>query len=214
MTTTRFCFIRHGETDWNVARRIQGQQDVPLNATGRQQAQALARALQAESCAALYASDLARAWATALPIAAALACAPQPLAGLRERHYGVLEGLTAGEAQARYPQAHAAQSLRALAHDLGGGETLSDFAARVTACCYELAARHSGQALILVTHGGVLDIVYRLASGRDLSGARDFPAPNGGINRLDFHDGKFHFVAWGETTHLTRTEAALEEVSA
>lgn len=210
MTATRVCILRHGETDWNAEKRIQGQIDVSLNAAGRAQAAATAAGLAGQRFDALYSSDLARTWQTAQPVAAALGLRPHAAPGLRERHYGRMQGLTSDEARQRFPALFAAHAGRDLHHDLDGGETLTRFAARIADTLAELAAAHAGRTLLLVSHGGVLDIAYRLAVGRDLAGPRDFPIPNAGLNWLEYREGKWRLLAWGEKAHL---EGALDEVT-
>lgn len=199
------CLVRHGETDWNNERRLQGQLDVGLNATGLRQAQAVQRALAGRAFSAAYSSPLARAWRTA-----EIACAdreftvlPEPT--LRERHYGVYQGLTAAEAAERHPQVHRRHQRRDPDFDYHGGETLLDFAARVMEGLGALAVRHGGQTILGFTHGGVLDIVYRVAVGRGLEGPRDFPIPNAGLNWLEHADGVWRIVQWGDARHLTNT---------
>ncbi|MDD5248865.1 MAG: histidine phosphatase family protein [Rhodocyclaceae bacterium] len=210
MNPTRLCIVRHGETDWNAARRIQGQTDIPLNAAGQAQAAATATGLAGYAFDAIYSSDLLRTWQTAQPIAAALGLGVNAAPGLRERHYGRMQGLTSAEAQQRFPALHAAYAGRDPQHDLDGGETLADFAARIARTLAALAAAHAGQTLLLVAHGGVLDIVYRIATARDLIAPRDFPIPNAGVNWIEYRDDAWHLVAWGEKTHL---DLVLDEVS-
>lgn len=210
MTTTRICIVRHGETDWNAARRMQGQIDIPLNAAGRAQAAATAAGLAGRAFDALYSSDLMRTWQTAEPIAAACGLELRALPGLRERHYGRMQGLTPAEAERSLPELHAAYAGRDPDHDLDGGESLTAFAARVVSTLGELAAAHAGGTLLVVAHGGVLDIVYRMATGRDLAGPRDFPIPNAGLNWVEHGATGWRLVAWGERAHL---DGALDEVA-
>ena len=210
MTPFRLCLIRHGETDWNAERRVQGQIDIPLNAAGRAQATATAAGLAGQRFDAVYSSDLARAWQTALPIAAALGLPLQAAPALRERHFGQMQGLTNEEACQRFPAVYAAHKARDTGCDLEGGESLLRFAARVTAALQGFAAAHAGQSLLLVAHGGVLDIAYRLATGRELAAPRDFPLPNAALNWLEYRAGSWRLLAWGELGHL---DAALDEVA-
>ncbi len=209
MNPTRFCIVRHGETDWNAERRIQGQIDIPLNATGRDQAAAAAAGLAGQRFDAIYSSDLARTWQTAQAIATALNLPLVAAPTLRERHYGHMQGLTGEEARLSCPAVHAAHAARDPEHDLDGGESLARFAKRVTTTLRNLADVHTGQTLLLIAHGGVLDIAYRLATGRDLVEPRDFPIPNAGLNWLECRGTSWRLVAWGEKAHL---EAALDEV--
>ena len=207
---TRFCFVRHGETDWNRERRIQGQIDIGLNATGEAQARALRPGLAGLHFTAIYSSDLSRALRTADLATRDLGLPPvQPLAALRERHYGLFQGLTTAEALAHHPQVHQHHSARRLDYDYETGETLLAFAARVMAGLGSLAARHPYANLLLFTHGGVLDIVYRAATGRNLSSPRDFPVPNAALNWLEAQAGRWTLHTWADRRHLERS---LDEV--
>ncbi len=207
---TRFCLIRHGETPWNAERRIQGQLDIGLNATGEAQAHALGPVLSSQQFTAVYSSDLARAWRTAELATQDLELSNLRLeASLRERHYGIYQGLTAQEALARHPEIHHHHSQRSLDYDYGTGETLRAFAARVLAGLTHLAEQHPGGTLLAFTHGGILDIVYRAATGRDLSGPRDFPVPNAALNWLEYAAHRWTILAWADRRHLERT---LDEV--
>ncbi len=206
---TRFCFVRHGETDWNAERRIQGQIDIDLNPTGEAQARALRSSLAGQPFTAVYSSDLARAWRTAELATHGLDLPEvQGTAALRERHYGVYQGMTSVDALARHPGVHHHHTGRSLDYDYETGETLRAFAARVMAGVTELVELHAGGTLLGFTHGGVLDILYRAARGRDLSGPRDFPIPNAALNWLEFEGGRWTLVTWADRRHLER---ALDE---
>ena len=174
---TELLFIRHGLTDWNLELRFQGQTDVPLNAAGQAQAQRLAARLAAERHDALFSSDLLRARQTAAPVAEAWRQSAVALAGLREQHFGILEGLTASTIQQRHPELWA----RWLEADADfaptGGESQNQFHARVLGAVRELAAQGSGKRLAVVTHGGVLDMLWRTAHGLPLTGLARMPDP-------------------------------------
>jgi len=166
----RICLIRHGETDWNAERRLQGHLDVPLNETGLAQADAAARHLADERFAALYSSDLLRTRQTATPLERRLGRAMIREPRLRERHYGCFQGLTYDEAAQRYPQDYARHKAREPDFALpGGGESLIEFHHRIAAALAEITARHGGERVAVVTHGGVLDIIHRFASGLPLA---------------------------------------------
>ncbi len=211
MGTTRFCMIRHGETAWNAERRMQGQIDVPLNATGHRQAQAMAEAIAHESFAAIYSSSLTRARDTADAAAQRLKLPVELRPELRERHYGIFQNHTAAESAARYPQAYAKLETRDPDYDNEGGESLRVFHARVEAGLRAMAGEHEEEQVLVVTHGGVLDIVYRLATGRALSSPRDFAIPNAALNWVDWTDGQWRIELWADTEHLTAL-ASLDEV--
>lgn len=203
MKPTRICLIRHGETAWNAERRIQGQIDIGLSAVGLAQARAAATRLSAEPATALYSSDLLRARQTAEIIAAALDLSSILHPEFRERRYGIFEGRTYDEARAAYPEDYAAFERRDPDYAFpSGGESLLEFHARVTAPLRALAARHAGQTVLLVTHGGVLDIVNRFVRGKPLDAPRDFLIPNAGISWLAVNGERWTLEEWGVTSHL------------
>jgi probable phosphoglycerate mutase len=204
MSTSHLCLVRHGETAWNAEGRVQGQTDVPLSATGRAQARAVGAALAGERFAALYASDLERVRQTAAPAAAALGLEVRLDARLRERHYGRFETLTYEEARARLPEDFARFKAKELDYDFGSGESLARFNARALECLAEIAARHAGAAVLVFTHGGVLEMAYRHALGRGLQSARDFEIPNAALNRLEIGPAGWRVLAWAEVAHLER----------
>jgi probable phosphoglycerate mutase len=200
---TRVLAVRHGETAWNVATRVQGQLDIALNDTGRWQASRLAAALVDEALAAVYASDLARAAETARTIADAARLPMQLDAGLRERGFGIFEGHTFEQIEQRWPE----QSLRWRKRDPdfgadGGGETLRGFYARVIDAATRLAARHPGDSIALVAHGGVLDCLYRAAARISLQAPRTWQLGNASVNRLLYTPQGFTIVGWGDCMHL------------
>lgn len=215
----RCCFVRHGETPWNAERRLQGHQDIPLNTLGLAQAAAAARYLAqrhaAVPFAAVLSSDLLRARQTADVIAAPLNLTVQNVPGLRERHYGDFEGKTPAEAARHDAAAYDALVARAdLAGSPGNAEPLAAMIERIEASLGELARRYPEQSVVLVTHGGVLDVLYRRATGRSYTGPRDAPIPNAGLNWLDLSPQSngltWALVAWGETGHLA--DASLDEI--
>lgn len=207
---TRICLVRHGETEWNAERRIQGQIDVGLNDTGRRQAMAAGCWLRGAGIVALYSSDLRRAQMTAAAIGAALGLEPSLAPELRERRYGSFEGLTYAEARARFPAGYAAFEGRHADYDFAGGESLRTMYGRVTGKLQELAAAHAGQVIAVVVHGGVLDIVNRFVRGNPLEMPRDFLIPNAGLNWIVAVDGAWRIESWGDTAHLDA--GALDEL--
>jgi len=209
VSVTRLCMVRHGETAWNAEGRVQGQLDVPLSAVGLAQARAVAAALAGESFGAIYASDLARVRQTAEPAAARLGLGVRLERALRERHYGMFERLTYVEAKERYPAEYARFRDKDLDFDFVSGESLKAFAERALACVAALVERHAGESILVFTHGGVLEIVYRHATGRGLSSARDFEIPNAALNRIEVAGGAWRVAAWAEVSHL---EGALDDL--
>ena len=205
--STRICFIRHGETDWNAEKRIQGQIDIPLNETGRAQALAMAFNAAHHNFDAIYSSDLMRARDTAGMLAARRGLDIKILPPLRERHFGIFQGLTAAEGKVSQPEAHARYRARDPDYDFDSGESMHNLARRVAAAVHEMTRHHAGQTLAAVTHGGVLDILYRKATGKPLHTPRDFNIPNCALNWFRF-DGQgsdgWHLEAWDDHHYLAK----------
>ncbi len=192
---TRLLLVRHGRTDWNIAGRFQGQHDTPLNELGRRQAEAVAGRLAAERPAAIYTSNLSRAFETANAIAAAICASieaanapallkaepfapPNPAAPaasspppvvvdprLREMNFGEWEGLTYAEIQQRYPVALKKWEMDIAQYTPPGGEALADVAQRVCAAYADICAAHPEGTVIVAAHGGALQLMVAQALG-------------------------------------------------
>jgi probable phosphoglycerate mutase len=199
---TRVLAVRHGETAWNVENRIQGQLDIALNDLGRWQALRLASALAGETVDAIYTSDLRRTVDTAAPTARGCNVAQVADAGLRERRFGAFEGLTFSEIEQRWPEQSARWRRRDPDFGAEGGETLIEFYARSVATTTRLAAAHPGQTVMIVTHGGVLDCLYRAASRIALGAPRSWQIGNASINRLLYTPQGFTLIGWSDDHHL------------
>jgi probable phosphoglycerate mutase len=199
---TRILAIRHGETEWNADGRIQGQLDIPLNDTGRRQAERLSAAVADENITALYSSDLLRAYQTAQAVARGCGLPIVTDTGLRERSFGVFEGLSFDEIRARWPEQ--AERWRRRDADFGaeGGETLRAFYERCVATASRLAAGHPGETIALVAHGGVMDALYRAASRVALDAPRSWQLGNASINRLLYTPQGFTLIGWADSHHL------------
>lgn len=205
---TEIWFMRHGETDWNVVRRLQGWRDIPLNEAGREQADRLADRLTQEAQAtafdAAYTSDLQRTVQTLAPAMERLAMTPTFEPGLRERNYGVLEGLAMGELADKAPaHAYAAWVNREEHGSVGDGETLRQFNDRIISTVQTIAANHPDQRLLVMTHGGVLDIIWRHAQNMALADKqRRTPMLNVSINRVAVTPEGWKIVDWGNVSHM------------
>jgi 2,3-bisphosphoglycerate-dependent phosphoglycerate mutase len=203
MEPTRIIAIRHGETAWNVAARIQGQLDVGLNDTGRWQARRVGEALANEDIATVYTSDLGRAHETARSIGDATGVPVVPDQGLRERSFGLFEGKTFSEIEETWPdQAYNWRKRIPEWQPPEGGESLLQLRERVTRTVEALAARHPGEQIVVVAHGGVLDALYRVATRQEVNSPRTWELPNGAINRLLWTPEGFTLVGWSDTQHL------------
>lgn len=204
MNTTRFCLVRHGETDWNAERRLQGHTDIDLNRHGIAQAKQMALALKRIDLQfdVLYTSDLQRAAKTAEAIETLFNTSAIVNAALRERHFGALQGLVISDAAYREPDLWKSHLSRDLTEDLRGGESILQFANRITSALEQIKQAHLGKTILLVSHGGVLDMMYRIASNQPLQAEKAVAVPNASLNWIS-HNGKSWKVdQWADTSHL------------
>ena len=199
---TKVCIIRHGETDWNAEQRIQGQTDIPLNEAGRAQALAMAFNSAHHRFTTVLSSDLSRAMETANALGQREDLEVNALPELRERHYGIFQGVVKGEAPELYPEQNALYIRRDLHYDFETGESLTAFAQRTLDIFGWLARRHANEQFAVVCHAGLLDVMYRHATGRPLHTERDFSIPNSALNWFH-HDGqRWHLDHWDDHHHV------------
>jgi len=202
MQATRIIAVRHGETAWNVDTRIQGHLDIPLNETGQWQAQQLAQALAGEPIDAIYASDLQRAYATAQAVADTTGAPITPETGLRERSFGHFQGRTFAEIEAELPEDAQRWRKRDPDYVPEGGESLVMLRERIERTVFALAEKHPGEQVLMVAHGGVLDVLYRLATRQEIQAPRTWQLSNAAINRLLWTPDGLTLVGWADTQHL------------
>jgi probable phosphoglycerate mutase len=202
---TRITAVRHGETAWNAVTRLQGQLDIDLNDLGRWQAERAGAALADSALQVIYSSDLCRAHHTAQAIARQCGIAPPDIRthpGLRERCFGRFEGLTYAQVDDLHPEEALRWKQRDPAWAPPGGESQTQVFERVHAALSAIAAAHPGEHIAIVTHGGVLDVFYRLATGQGISAARTWDLGNCAINRLLWTPQALTLVGWADTGHL------------
>lgn len=209
---TEVIVVRHGETAWNVEGRIQGWRESELNARGWAQVAALGKLFAARGeerkVEAVYSSDLRRAVDTAAAVAGAVGLEVVRERRLREWHLGVMEGMLLSEAREREPEAARIYDERLVDAVVPGGESARQRYERSTACLEAIAERHAGGCVVVVTHGGILDDVYRYCNGIGLEEERDWDLFNCGVNRLRMDnrisriEGRWCVEGWGEVGHL------------
>ena len=204
MKITRFCLVRHGETDWNVARRLQGHTDIPLNQHGITQARQMAKALKAIHLQfdVLYTSDLRRAADTAAAVEEQFGINAIVDEALRERHLGALQGLTADEAPQLKPDLWSSHLSRNLEQTLEGGESITQFAQRIHGALENIRLKHTGKTVLLVSHGGALEMMYRLASKQPLESEKIVTVPNASLNWISHSGYSWQVDKWADTSHL------------
>jgi len=194
--------LRHGETAWNTEQRLIGQQDVPLNETGRAQAHRLAGVLASVPFTAIYTSDLQRASETAGIIATVHGMKPIRERRLRECGVGAWEGHTWAEIAEQWPE-----ELAQLQDDfLGcppGGESLQALCDRATAALLEIVDRHPGGKIAIVGHGGSLSALIIHALGASLAAFPRLRLDNCSITTIRIRDdGLYSLTAFNDTCHL------------
>jgi len=196
---TTLWIARHGETDWNRAGRYQGQRDIPLNATGRGQAQALAARLAEESITAAYTSDLARCTETAHIIGKTPLT---PDARLREPDYGDFTGLTYDDMHALAPDVYNQwQADRSTVPP--GGEDVAAVIARSRAFIADVKNRYIDQAVLMVTHGETLALLLCDLLRVPISSWRHYATDNASITTLTLNKNSAELTRFNHTEHLS-----------
>lgn len=191
--------VRHGETEWNRRHRIQGSTDIPLNATGRAQAERTGRLLARREWDAIYSSPLSRALETAMIIAPLVGLdPPETIAALVERNYGEAEGLTGREVQSRYPGST----------PVPGRETREEVVARVAPALIELAADGADRRVIVATHGAVIRTVL-LFVGAPID--RGVPITNGSVHSFRHVGGALELVEFDDPIEFDSVVAGDED---
>jgi len=196
---TTIYLVRHGETDWNRARRIQGSTDIPLNQTGRDQAAVTAALLANRSWDGVYASPLSRAFETGAIIARALGLPePEAVPEVAERRYGDAEGLTGDEIDARFPGDT----------QVPGRESREEVAARVIPAIVALAERHPGENIVLVSHGGVIRTILNVVA----PGENPEPIRNGSVHSFRHTDGTLDLIAFDDPIEAESLDCATDDI--
>lgn len=202
MSETTLIVIRHGETEWNLQGRWQGHDDSPLTENGIQQTRALAKSLASCDATALYSSDLGRTIQTSEIISekTGLEIILEPR--IRERHLGVFQGLTTSEMASQFPEYYKAYKVSGAGYRVPGGESKRDRYERSIACFNELAAKHKGETILVVTHGGVLNALFRHVVGLSLDAPRYFHIWNTSKNQFSWNQGVWRLLTFGDISHL------------
>lgn len=204
--TTRLILVRHGETDWNLEGRYQGQADPPLNERGREQAKLLAERLRGEGIEAIYTSDLSRAYETAKIIAQAVGQEVKALESLREIDTGVWTGLTFEEVENRYPEHLREWRADPLRVKRLEGESYLALFERTKAAIREVVEAHPGQTVLIVGHGGNIKCIVLdglgVRGGRGIEMASRFGADNASLHILHYDGDGVLIQSINDTCHL------------
>lgn len=206
METTRLYLVRHGQSAGNAEGRFGGHGPTPLSELGKQQAALTAHSLAKEKINVIYSSDLLRAVQTAEPLAKLLNTEVNPTKDFRERHVGVLEGLTFDEAKAQFPKDYFALVNREVAHVITDGESYRQLLDRTTETLNRILRKHRGERIAIFAHTGTICFLTLYLLGAIHRRTRNTPwliTSNCGINRFEFRGRKnMRVLAINDTRHL------------
>lgn len=206
--------VRHGETEWNIAMRLQGMQNSELTKKGIEQAKQAAEALRNRTFDKLISSDLKRALETAVILNQFHDLPLERNASIRERNFGIMEGLTREEIMERFPDTYQGYMQRKDTYQVPDGESLVDFYARVTKGVRQIAEDYEGKRLLIVTHGGVMDCMMRMIFDYPLSAPRRFSIYNASINEFSVNEGQWQLDTWGNIEFQKKNTLSIEEPEA
>jgi len=212
MEKTWVTLIRHGETEWNVAMRLQGIQDSNLTSKGLRQAELVARELCNRKFDAMISSDLGRAIKTAEIIASRTNLTVIRDQTLRERNFGIMEGFTREEISEKYPDVLSGYMKRKVSYKIESGESLAELYNRVMEGLNRIISVHEGKRILIITHGGVLDCIIRMVFNYPLSDTRNFTIYNASINVFSVKNKQWMLEEWGNVNHLQSIEK-LDEIN-
>lgn len=196
MIMTEICLVRHGETLWNREARLQGSQDIPLSDLGIKQARIAAEHLSKEPWDLLYSSDLSRAKRTADYLNERIGVPHYLEPGLRERGYGLLEGMTRGEIESRFPGVLSSPN----EHRIPGLESCDALRRRVKETIESIVLRHPGKRILIVTHGGTINAFLYSITGKQTERIE-----NTGLTRIRYKRPNWYVVCINDCSHLSHT---------
>ena len=206
---TRLYLIRHGQSAGNAEGRFGGHGPTPLSDLGREQAEKTAQMLAREGVEAIYSSDLVRAVQTAEPLAKLLDLPIRQSAAFRERHVGVLQGLTFDESKERYPDDYYALINRSVNHIITEGESYRHLLRRITGELRNILREHTRQRIVIFSHTGAICYLTLHLLGAIHRGTKSTPwliTSNCGINRFEFRGPRnVRILALNDTRHLIQT---------
>jgi probable phosphoglycerate mutase len=199
---TKLIVVRHGETAWNSDGLIQGYMDTDLSPTGIRQAKAIAERLAEEKIAAIYSSDLKRAYKTGEYLASKTGHKIISDRRLRERNLGIFQGITMDEVRRLYPNEFKLYKTGGPDYVVPEGESRRQQFERAIECIKEIAKHHAGERIVVFTHGGALNCLFRYVLDIPIFAPTRFKLFNAGINTFFIENGTWLLGSWGDISHL------------
>ena len=206
----RIIFVRHGQTSWNLQGKIQGQKNIPLDNLGMIQAKLLCSRLKEEEIDIIFSSPLARAFSTAEPLTISHNIGLITTSLLSERNFGVLEGFKPKEVGGNLKEKIILEKTKNPAFRPNKGESLNDLQKRILDFLQLLNCLSNSLSVLCVTHGGILDLIYRKAMNKPLNTPRDWIIPNTAINIFEYSDNHLSLKLWADTNHLKKLSSVNE----
>ena len=203
MGISKVTMIRHGETEWNVSMRLQGKRNSNLTPLGLKQVELVAKALSKRSFDLLISSDQGRAVKTAEAINNYHNLNITLSEKLRERNFGIMEGLTREEIAIKFPEVHEGYMKRKSEFQIPEGESLVQFFSRITGELTNIVNNYEGKNILIITHGGVLDCTMRMVFSYSLDVSRNFSIFNAAINTFSIKNNKWNLEEWGNIDHFS-----------
>ncbi|MDG1486575.1 MAG: histidine phosphatase family protein [SAR324 cluster bacterium] len=188
MKETEIILIRHGETEWNSQKRMQGHSNSDLSEVGREQIQALGELMKNVSFDHIYSSDSLRARQTAEAITQYSGHTLQFDQRIREKNLGVFEGLTSTEAKERHPEVYRLFKTAGANYVIDEGESTQQLLERALEFIEEIRLRHPQERVVMVTHGGVVRVLMKYALGLSIDSPTRFIIKNTGIFGLIWNE--------------------------
>jgi broad specificity phosphatase PhoE len=202
---TLITIVRHGETEWNRTMQLQGQQNSALTEAGIEQTRQLAEKMKKRHFDVLVCSDLDRARQTAAILNKELNLKIIENKSLRERAFGIMEGLTRDEIKNSYREVYEAYMSRKSAYQIPEGESLLQFYNRAIEGIGNIAEIFRGKKILIVSHGGVLDCVIRKIFHLKLEDERHFSIHNTSVNTISIENNYWVLEEWGNLEHINQS---------
>lgn len=207
---TKIIFVRHGQTEWNVLGRYQGQTDIALSPLGIEQAEKLAAHFPVDKIEAVYSSDLARAMKTASCVADRFGLTVEPRPELRELNFGDWEGLTYDEIVAKWPDALENFFQHPDVLEIPHGESFPKLRERALACVEEIVSRHPDQTVAVFAHGAILRTILTAALHMDLQYVWTIRQFNTAVNIVTYTEHGTTVELINGTGHLKYTQEPVD----